>query len=530
MSPTVTESRKTELSAVEERLKKFSDLELLEFLKVERGSMGLKSLYFHNRYILGYKDMTEQTHLPSCDWLQDWSNGRNKKLFITPRDTFKSSINVIGHILWLIVNNPRLKILIVGEEQDNAKAYLNAIKDHLATNETFKESYPHLYDEFEVNAWNTECVNFIEKKFKREQLIQKEHTIDIAGIGTTSVGMHYDYIFFVDPHSQKNVNTAQQLEKVIIYYKLLESIAKTGTGRIITEMTRWHWADLAQHIIDNEKGVCDTFIKSCYNDDGSLYFPERLSEDVLRQKQTSLGTYLFSLLYLSKPQSEKDKVFKPELATYYHHVPDGHILDKFLICDPSISEKENADDFALTCIGVDRSTKPYKLYIVDKMKVARKQPAQAVSDMIIMLNHHFRDQGTDKVGIEEVAFQRIYRFELERELSARGKSYRIISLKPGSRSKSARIMALQPFWEIGHILLRAGTEFKPSPDLDLLMQFEKFIAGRSAGKDDFLDTCAYMLDILEPQREGIQQQSNFQKKMQSINLHRGQTHLLRRFN
>ena len=517
-----------DIKNLESQLKKFSDEELYEFLKVEQGNVGLKSLYFHNRYILGYKDMTERTHKPSCDWLQDWSSGKNKKLFITPRDTFKSSINVIGHSLWLIANDPRVKILIVGEEQDNAKAYLNAIQNHLATNENFQEAYPHLSNDFDINTWNTECVNFISKRAQKNQLVQKEHTIDIAGIGTTSVGMHYDYIFFVDPHSQKNVNTSDQLQKVIVYYKLLESIVKTGTGRIITEMTRWHWADVANHILTEEKDYCDCFIRSVYNADGSLFFPERLSEEVLRQKLASLGNYLYSCQYLSQPQSDKDKIFKPELVSYYHGLQDVQgQLTKILICDPSISEKQGADDFPLMCLGVNKNVKPYKIYLLDKMMVNRKQPSEAVADMIIMLNKNFGDQPIDVVGIEEVGFQRIYRFELERALSRRGKSYRIMPLKPGSRAKKARIMALQPFWEIGHILLRGGSLQKPSPDIDLLLQFEKF---PMAAKDDMIDCMAYLLDTLDIQRDNVyNQQSNFQKKMQDIRRNLGQTSFRRKY-
>jgi hypothetical protein len=323
----------------------------------------------------------------------------------------------------------------------------------------------------------------------------KENTIDIAGIGTSSVGMHYDYIFFVDPHSERNVGTKDQIEKVVNYYRLLNSILKANTGRMIIEMTRWHYLDLAYHIINGaEKDQFDMFIKSCYNDDGSLFFPERLNEEFLKQQRDALGNYLFSCNYLSRPQSDSDKIFKPEIATYYDKLPDVQ-LEKWLMADPSISEKITADDFPVVCIGIDKRYN--SLYLLDWKLLDRKQPAQAASEIMVMINANFNLDEAVNIGIETVSFQRMYKYELQRSMTKAGMAGNIVELKPQGRSKMSRIIGLQPFYECGKMLFRKGVNGNVSPDTDIILQLEQY----PRGKDDIIDAIAYITDVLIPLSE-----------------------------
>lgn len=509
------------------KLNKFSDAQLNAFLNDERCALGLQSLYYHNKYIMGFAQMTESTHKPMCDFIQTWE--KKKKLLIGPRDCFKSSCDVIGYSCQLIAQNPNVKILIVSETEGTAKSYLGAIQNHLAGNATYKSTYAHLYKNYVFNVWNTECLNIAPIE-DQTVVTDKEHTVDVAGIGTSKVGKHYDYVFFVDPHSQNNVNTKDQIEKVIVYYKLLNSIAKADIGRIMIEMTRWSFYDLANHLETFEKNQFEFYIKSAYNDDGTLFFPERLSQEHLDRMLETYGTYLFSCLYLSKPRSDKDKIFKPEIATYYNALPPS--LQKIVFLDPSISESKNpdaealkdSDDFAMLLLGVNRQTNAQ--YCMAKERINRKMPAQAVASLIAFLEVHVPDiKEKWTIAIETVAFQKIYKFEIERELSKHGHPYEVIELKPGGRAKKTRIIGLQPFYECGKMLFRAGTEDKPSPDLDILLQFEKF----PFDKDDFIDCWAYALDLIDVKRETPPnqktEQTYFRQKIKSGR----QTGLKRRF-
>lgn len=745
---TLERTKEREIKKLEKKLKNVPTKKLHAFAMDERRDLALDDLFYHDKYILGYKDMTERTHRSMCHFVSDWSSGRNKKLLIGPRDCFKSCLNTIGQAPRLIAENPNVKILIMSETQGQAKAYLSAIQTHLSTNKKFKQTNLHLCNDYYFSIWNSECINLVPKGEKDDVDLDKEHTIDIAGIGTAKVGMHYDYIFFVDPHSERNIQTDAQIHKVINSYRLLDSILKAKTGRLIVEMTRWHYFDVAEHILRTEPDQFDVFIKSAEdrNPDGTLFFPERLDEEFLRKKLETLGTHLYSCnpaeapvlmsnwtvkpiaeikagdevvgfkrnednrvklcktkvlatgtrlsmvqkvflesgkvirctpdhhwftgrkssslepkrkeylpartgsqlrflcdpeigeytneqklkahwlggifdgegsvcatnivinqsrfhnekvcvelektfkilgfdygngyrkpsntalgkgcesfwirgglkekrrflllcdpvkketlvdrlykfrqfekdrvvkiepdrfetvysfqtetgnyivwgyasrncLYLASPQSDKDKIFKPEIAQFYKVLPPG--LRKIALLDPSISEKENADTFALLGIGLNNMN--YAQYLIDKRKINRKLPAQAVGELILFLQDNFSDQERWEIAIEAHAFQKIYKFEIERELSKQRKLFTVHELQPGGRAKKSRITALQPFYESGKMFFREGPEGAASPDLDILRQFERFPF--NTGDDDFIDAWAYILDILEPKRE-----------------------------
>lgn len=473
----------------------YSDEQIADCLAAERAALGIEDHFFHCRNILGYSDMNERTHGELCRRLMEWPT--RKKCLVGPRDCFKSSIDVIGMTTRLIAENPFVKILITSETQGQAGVYLSGIQNHLSANRTYRDTYRHIYDDYYFENWNSECINLLPKDAGR-RVSSPENTVDIAGIGTSSVGMHYDYIFFVDPHSQNNIKTKEQVEKVIVYNKLLDSIAKKPMegkpgGRTIIEMTRWSHFDLVDHIKRTVPDQYDFWEQSAYNADGSLFFPERLSQEELDKQLENLGTYLFSALYLARPQSDKDKIFKPEIAVYHRVEKKG--LKKILLCDPSISEKEDADDFALVLIGADLESN--RMYLLDWQRVQRKLPGQAVAQIIVMMDRHARNERW-LIGMESNGFQVIYKHELERELSRHGASYDVVELKHGGRSKRARITALQPFYEQGKLQFRAGEEDRPSPDMDIVMQLSEFPFG---SRDDLIDATAYALDILAPKRE-----------------------------
>ena len=522
----------SDIKLLEKKLKKIPTDQLYQYAVDEQKSLGLESLYYHNKYILGYKDMEAQPHLEMCEFIQTW--GENlKKLLIGPRGCFKSSNDVIGYALHEIVKNPDIKILIVGETFGNATTYLRGIKLHLQANARFKEVYSHLFKDYEFDVWREEAINLITKggvKRKDDDVFACENTIDLAGIGTSKVGMHYDLIFFVDPHSQQTVNTPEQIMKVISYYRLLNPIRKSGTGRIIIEMTRWHHFDLAWHIQEKENSQFDFYIRSAYNEDKSLFFPEVLTQKVLDDELAAMGSYLFSCQYLSDPQSDSTKPFKPENVSFYtpDQLPEN--VEKWVLLDPSISEKANADDFALLGLGIDRTNN--NQYSLGHLTINRKLPAQAVAEVMAFLEENYHNQPIYRVAIETVAFQRIYKFELERELSKRGKPYQVVELKPGARAKKQRIMGLQPFYETHKMFLRRGEPGQESPDMDILMQFDKFPLNLVDGKCDFIDTWAYVLDLLNVKKEfdkQNQKMKTFQNRLLAIKRSGKQSSLRRKY-
>ena len=264
------------------------------------------NLFFLCHDILGYDKMTEQTHQELCDFTtgalpnppeisrSGFDVRKNLLLLLMPRGTFKSSIVTIGFTLQFLLNEPNARILIDSETFSKSKAFLREIIGHLENNVRYREIFRSVHGMYPFETKHKA------KLWTDSELIlpcrsqeKKEPTISCAGIDVTKNGMHYDLIIADDLHSEKNVTNKEQINQVIEHYKLAFSLLDPGKPMIVIG-TRWDYNDLYQHIIDYESEDFNILMKSAYNDDGTLFFPEVLSEAELDKIKRRQGTYIFS--------------------------------------------------------------------------------------------------------------------------------------------------------------------------------------------------------------------------------------------
>lgn len=196
------------------------------------------SLYHTCKYLLGYSKMTTRTHGEMCKALQSPSP---RKLIVMPRGTFKSSIGVVGYSIWLLLNNPNLRILIDSEVYTNSKNFIREIKAHL-TSDKFRQ----VFGDWQGDVWTEGEIIVAARKQNK-----KEGSIVASGVGAIKVGQHFDVYIGDDLNSNKNSATPEGCEKVINHFRYTMSILEPeGTAVVIG--TRYSQQDLIQSIIDNE--------------------------------------------------------------------------------------------------------------------------------------------------------------------------------------------------------------------------------------------------------------------------------------
>ena len=216
-----------------------NDQEVVSKLIKTHQKRAKKSLYWVAHKLLGFKDVNLRTHGEIINALEDTETKR--KLLCVPRGCLKSSIACVAYPIWLLINNPDLRIYIDSEVYMNSSKFLREIRMHLE-----RPLFTHIFGEFRSNIWN-ESEIVIKQRIKP----RKEGSITVGGIGTTKVGQHYDVIIGDDMNSPKNSNTPENAEKVIDHYKYNTSILEpTGTYVIIG--TRYSANDLIGHILTNE--------------------------------------------------------------------------------------------------------------------------------------------------------------------------------------------------------------------------------------------------------------------------------------
>ena len=470
-----------------------SDPEIMKLLQKD-ALKGLEDLYHFDKYILDYKDMEEQPHREMCDLVQygwktpDNPGGKNKKLILEPRGSFKSSVVTVGYSLYNIVLNPDIRILIASEKLSNAQKFLGEIKGHMERNEYFRLLYGNM-DTKDDTVWNSNEIVVSTRKVNK-----KEPTISTAGVEVTKVGMHYDLIIVDDPVSQSNVSTKEQIDKVFSWYRLLLSMLDPG-GRLIIIGTRWDYGDLygtLQEYPHNEmfdiivrKAEWATTNEETGEEEMNYLFPSRLTREFLEETKKAQGSYIFSCQYLNEPVPESDATFKPEWFKYYIDEDLKHIdMAKFMCIDPAISLEQSADMTAFVIGGVDYLNNIYILHI-DR---GHYQPSEIVKKTFEYNSRY----SLEAIGLETVVFQKTLKYQINDEMRLRKSFLNLIELKNNKdTSKNDRIRALQPRYEQGTIIHRKNDPLIGELEFQLL-RFPK------SKNDDIMDAEASLLEIIYP--------------------------------
>lgn len=449
--------------------------------------------------------MTPQTHQELCDYaetvlpnrpekiIEGLDHTKNLLLLLLPRGTFKSSVVTIGETLQFLLNEPNGRVLIDSETFSKAKTFLAEIKGHLEDNYKFREVFKAIHgvypDDNKKNSsirWTDTMVDLACRTRKT-----KEPSIMVSGIDKSINGMHYDLVIGDDLHSEKNVTNKEQILNVIEHYKLLFSLLDPGKPLIIIG-TRWHMLDLYQHIIDNEQQDFNILQKSAYNPDGSLFFPEVLSElelDKIRRKQ---GSSIFSKQYLNQPVSDENATFKREQFEYMTWEQAKLIpINWYLLCDPSYSDPRGtsiySDFAALGLVGMDYQRKLYIRYL----KKSKMTYGDIINDLFrIYTADEFRDLEIKRVQLEVIGTKSLS-FELANEMKRRSTYLPLTEIRHQSKSKEERVRALAPFYEAHNII-----HIKECPQLEEYeLELIQFPSGRY---DDLADMVSSVLNIASP--------------------------------
>lgn len=207
-----------------------------------------KSLGRCSKLLLQYPDINIDTHGDIIDTLR---SDTKRKLIVCPRGSLKSTLCDISYPIWLLLNNPNLRILIDSEVFSNSKSFLREIKAQLES-----ERLTSLFGKFRSDQnWTEGSITIAQRTQAR-----KEPSIQCSGVGAVKVGQHYDVIIMDDMNSNKNSNTKEGRQKVIDHYKLNISILEPdGVMAIIG--TRYAEDDVIGHVLANELGIdaCNPF-------------------------------------------------------------------------------------------------------------------------------------------------------------------------------------------------------------------------------------------------------------------------------
>lgn len=311
--------------------------------------LGLRDLFYFCQSILKYNLLVESFHSDPLNRHRPRKiNAKTHRYFMDlwPRGTYKSTSITIGKATQAICRNPDIKILIVSEPYKNALKYVRTVRNNLMTKK-IQALYPHIKPKMTLNK--PELWNASEFLVEREKLLgDKTPTCTAGAIGTIKTGMHYDLIIVDDVVNQDNVKSEGLLEKTREFFQMLEPLLEPG-GEVCVVGTMYSELDIYNDIIamndelpESEK--YDIHVISAHNKDGSLAFPELLTEEVLQAREKKMGSYNYHCQYENITLAKKDKKFSREGLRILEErtIPKYIKSNCIMAADIAYTEKKNA--------------------------------------------------------------------------------------------------------------------------------------------------------------------------------------------
>lgn len=498
-------------------------------------------LYFFNKVLCGFPDLSPRTHLPLTILVQRllMKELPQRSLLVEyPRKHMKTTIVTEGATLWRFAAHAVMgedlttRAALASSTKTNAMRFLRLVKMIVETNPVLRSFLPEIVPDFgDEQVWNQDEVLFT------RQRVFPEPSIDTIGAGTKTTSRHYTLLMEDDMINEENYDSPTAVAKAIEQHQLYENLLESNDDLRIVTGNSWSGADLNDHIIRTEP---DTIVFSVDAEDGvnwdrSRHIPddiaamceewgdgrglwlERFPREALAKIRQKVGPRIYNAQYKNKPFDPDVVDFKQEWVQYYEwgkrgdgekvlkihpagrpmeiiSLRDLHIVAAW---DPAMGRKTDSDRSAFVVTGVDPIG---RIFVLDVLAV-RMDPADfldAIFDTLIRW-------GIRQVGIESVAFQRL----IFRTVDLKLKNERLEAEMKGDKKARANYISTGVFTElrplkgkdkegrIRHLLtapFRDGLIYLHASQIDLLSEYTMFPVGKT---DDILDALAYTAMLWE---------------------------------
>lgn len=463
-------------------------LELYNNLLLKKKEKGLEDLFYFNKYIVESDEKRREYLVDHVhgEWTSWYKNSTKRiKMILVPRACFKSTFFTAGRTLQALCQDRGSRILVANATLSNAQNFMGEIKEHLRKNPQLIE----LYGEHEVPGGKKgeKGYGFYDKSLKWNEdeieimgrpLSVREPSVSAAGVGGNLVSRHYSMIIADDLVNLENSATRYQSDKVIDWWKRAFSLLDYD-GEMIIIGTRWSYYELYSWILDKMPDEVDVYIKGAYHPDGSLYFPELLSEEKLIELRKLQGSYVFSSFYLNDPVDEESALIKRDQIKYWGEGEDMELpksLNVFSLCDPAVSQQAEADESSIITVGVDS---------LNNWFVLETRTGQwTVGELIEQLFSVHSMWKPLSMTIEVIGQAQGLMTPIHDEENRRNKYLPLVEIKSrGHVTKQMRIRSvLQPRFERGKVFIRRDM-------FEIEEQILKFPRGR---RDDMIDALTDM--------------------------------------
>lgn len=455
-----------------------------ERVRLSMAQRGSVDTFYLATVVLGLTKLTVPTHKPLCTFLDTCELLR--RIIQMPRSHFKTSIVTICHRIKNVINDPTLRILIVGNSQPNASKHLGKIKRQFESNALFRWLYPERVWEDPKGSQAQEWSN--RSLYIPNPALHGEPTFDAIGALGAAVSRHYDVINPDDIIGDEEAYSEVEMERVIEWSTGLESlfVPPIEGGLLDIPCTFWKPNDVYTFLEEFYSHGADPVVTGPYSyqrgnlavfrrgarEDGKIIFPEAVSEDFLQRLQER-NPERYAAQYANDPYASGVSEFRTEWLRYYNiadsemeHITyknpgsDANVIVKtsrlhiVSMCDPHAGggvRKFRGTRAAVITTGVDVTNA--RVYILDCW--IKKAQTDGIVDEILRQNERWMPQ---VFSIESNGFQKMLRFWVDERIRNDGlRDVPVFEYSPqGDKDSERRIKGLQPLFRAGQIWSQRG--------------------------------------------------------------------------
>ena len=401
--------------------------------------------------------LTLFTDDPFYDKEVQWKQARflqfdksNRKVITVPRSFLKTHV-VSRYMAWLAIQDSNTRILYVTNSATNAEKVINMVRMLFEREMLIQQMFPEIIPNFNKVRWSDKCAELVRDSN------HAEGTFESAGTNTNIIGRHYNYIIEDDTVAPKKSDIRGgevmpdriSIEQAIGWHMLAHPLLVDPTDTIIVQGTRWCKYDLINHVQENEKAKYSFFEIKAYKDPAQrIPTYKRFPLNVLDGLRDTLGSYLFSALYLNDPTSGAHMVFQDSWLRFVsqeEYKNEGHVV---ISLDPAIGESTDSDETAIVAVRHLPG-----LMIVEETVHDQMTPNRIISEVYSLAMKY----GSTSLIVETVQFQKslVYGFKDE---GIRRNFYLSVTEFASRVSKEERIRGLQPIVEQGRLWYRKSID------------------------------------------------------------------------
>jgi predicted phage terminase large subunit-like protein len=465
-------------------------------------------------------------------FMKGLASGERRFVAMLPRDNLKTTYFGVSYIVWLILNDPEVRILYRMSSATEAQKTLRSVSEILKTSENLAHFFPDsVLDVTDKKVRDTQDYLRV-----RREGIYREGTVEARGVDSKVTGGHFTHHIYDDLIDENMIDSDQLQHVAINRIKRSDSLFVNPSEDIeLIIGTRWPGA-FYQWLLE-DSGITDEYysmVLGCYKDaryrewmrglgqtptgsDDDPVWPQHFTKEALKKIERK-SPYDFVHQWKNLAIDEGGRRFRKEDFNLYYKDRDrasgvekayvnmanggtyevalGNLYRTTTI-DPATGEHARTDYSAITTCGFDRKTG--MIFLLDA-KRGKWLPNELIENIILAIQRW----KPHVVSPEDVAFQKTLKHFLKQEMSRRGVNAPIRPVKPGRTGKGRRILdALQPFVAAGQLYVLKD---HLTTVVDELVSMQ-VVGGKVVGKSpDLADSLAYHAEFwrgLELNREPL---------------------------